>query len=100
MKLSSNQRKHLESLANQLKPIIRVGKQGLESKITESIKDAFNTQELIKIKILDTADVSADQLADTAISNTDCQLVRIIGRVVILYKPFSDKKPKIELPAK
>jgi RNA-binding protein len=100
MKLTSNQRKHLESLANQLKPVIRVGKQGLGAKIVSSINEAFNTQELIKIKILDNAEVSADEVAETAVSECHAQLVRIIGRVLILYKPFSEKKPRIELPAK
>ncbi|MFZ5953130.1 MAG: ribosome assembly RNA-binding protein YhbY [Candidatus Rifleibacteriota bacterium] len=99
MKLSSNQRKYLESLANKLSPVIRIGKNGLEAKIIASINEAFNTQELIKIKILDSSPAEAEEVAQAALSGSNAQLVRIIGRVIVLYQPFTDKPKKIELPA-
>lgn len=100
MKLSSQQRKHLESLAHHLEPVIRIGKQGLESKIVLSVNEAFNTHELIKIKLLDSAPIEAEAAAEQICSAVDAVLVRIIGRVVVLYKPFADKPRKIEFPAK
>ena len=95
MKLSSSQRKYLESLANNMEPIIRIGKQGLESNIALTFNEAFNSHELIKIKILDTAPIEADEVADKAMEITNATLVRIIGRTIILYKPFEDKPSKI-----
>jgi RNA-binding protein YhbY len=38
------------------------------------------------------------ELAEAAIAGSGAELVRIIGRVVLLYKPFKDKPRKIELP--
>lgn len=98
MKLASNQRKFLEAMANQMDPIVRVGKNGLEAKIISSISEALNSHELIKIKILDSSPNEADEVAEEAIKATKAILVRIIGRVIILYKPFEDKPKKIELP--
>jgi RNA-binding protein len=98
VKLSSLQRKHLESLANSLEPIIRIGKQGLEANIVLSLNEAFNKHELIKIKILDTAPVEARDVSELAIEETGATLVRIIVRTIVLYKPFEDKPKKIELP--
>lgn len=98
MKLSSNQRKYLETLAHHLSPIVRIGKQGLESKIITSVNEAMSSHELIKIKILEAAPVSAQEAADKIIEGCDAILVRIIGRVIVLYKPFNDKPKKIELP--
>ncbi len=98
MKLASNQRKFLEAMANQMDPIVRVGKNGLEAKIISSISEALNSHELIKIKILDSSPNDADEVAEEAIKATKAILVRIIGRVIILYKPFEDKPKKIELP--
>lgn len=98
MKLASNQRKFLEAMANQMDPIVRVGKNGLEAKIISSISEALNSHELIKIKILDSSPNEADEVAEEAIKATKATLVRIIGRVIILYKPFEDKPKKIELP--
>lgn len=98
MKLASNQRKFLEGMANKMDPIVRVGKNGLEAKIISSISEALNSHELIKIKILDSSPNTADEVAEEAIKTTKATLVRIIGRVIILYKPFEDKPKKIELP--
>lgn len=99
MKLASNQRKYLESLANSMDPVVRVGKNGLEAKVVESISEAFNSRELIKIKILDSSPNTAEEVAEEAIKATKAIQVRIIGRTIILYKPFEDNKPKkIELP--
>lgn len=85
-------------MANQMDPIVRVGKNGLEAKIISSISEALNSHELIKIKILDSSPNEADEVAEEAIKATKAILVRIIGRVIILYKPFEDKPKKIELP--
>jgi len=98
VKLSSHQRKHLEALAHHLEPIVRIGKQGLESKIILSVIEAFNTHELIKIKLLDSSPVDADEAAKEICQEAEAVLVRVIGRVIVLYRPFSDKPPKIELP--
>lgn len=98
MKLSSNQRKFLEAMANHLSPVVRIGKQGLEAKIVSSVNDAFNSHELIKIKILDSSPATTQEVADAAIKGSGAELVRIIGRVIVLYKAFTNKPRKIELP--
>lgn len=86
-------------MANQMNPIVRVGKNGLEAKVIESVSEAFNSHELIKIKILDSSPNDAVEVAEEALKATKAVLVRIIGRVIILFKPFEDvKKRKIELP--
>ncbi len=99
MKLTSNQRKHLEALANHLDAVVRIGKQGLEAKIVSSVREAFSSQELIKIKLLDTSPVDVDEVVDVVVAATGASLVRTIGRVIILYRPFADKPHKIELPS-
>lgn len=98
MKLLSNQRKFLEALANKISPVVRIGKQGLEAKIVSSVNEAFNCQELIKIKILDSSPATAEEVAEAAVNGSGAILVRIIGRVIILYRPFKDKPRKIALP--
>lgn len=98
MKLSSNQRKHLEAIANHLEPLVRIGKNGLEAKIVSSINEAFSSNELIKIKILDSAPVEAEEVAAAVVKPTGAILVRIIGRVIVLFKAFTDKPSKIGLP--
>lgn len=98
MKLSSNQRKHLEAIANKLDPLVRIGKNGLEAKIISSINEAFSGNELLKIKILDSSPVDADEVAAAVVKPTGASLVRIIGRVIVLFKPFTEKPSRIDLP--
>ena len=98
VKLASNQRKYLEAMANNMDPIVRVGKNGLEAKVVSSVSEAFNSHELIKIKILDSSPNTADEVAEEVIKATKAIQVRIIGRTIILYKPFENKPKKIELP--
>lgn len=98
MKLTSAQRKHLESLAIHLEPSVQIGKQGLESNIALRLKESFYKHELVKIKILDTAPVETDEVAEMAVKTAKATLVRVIGRTIVLYKPFKDKPRKIELP--
>jgi RNA-binding protein len=98
VKLTSAQRKHLESLAIHLEPSVQIGKQGLESNIALRLKESFYKHELVKIKILDTAPVETDEVAEMAVKAAKATLVRVIGRTVVLYKPFKDKPRKIELP--
>lgn len=98
MKLSSNQRKHLEAIANKLDALVRIGKNGLEAKIISSVNEALSTNELIKIKILDSSPVDAEEVAAAVVKPTGATLIRIIGRVIILFKPFADKPTRIPLP--
>ena len=92
MQLASNQRKHLESLANDLEPIVRIGKQGVTPNLLTSVNENLEARELIKIKILETAPQEKDEIAAALTTQTRSALVRLIGRTLILYRPAQEKK--------
>ena len=101
MNLASNQRKHLESLANDLDPIVRIGKQGITPQLINSVIENLESRELIKVKILEAAPLEKEEIAEQIIAQTGCYLVRLIGRTLILYrKAKKKKKTSIELPPK
>ena len=62
-----------------------------------SVNNAFNTKELIKVKIQDGCEESKEDVAQKIQSGTAADVVQIIGRTILLYKPHKDN-PKIELP--
>ncbi|NLM17347.1 MAG: YhbY family RNA-binding protein [Candidatus Riflebacteria bacterium] len=97
MTLNSHQRKYLESLANALQPTVRIGKGGIGENMLLAVREAFNKKELIKVKILDTSAATPQEVADFCVEKAGATLVRTIGRVVILYKPF-EENPVIILP--
>lgn len=96
--LTSKQRAHLRSLAHELKPILHVGVDGVSDAVTESIDEAFNTRELFKVKVLDTAPVDVDEAAAAIAARIpDVHVPQTIGRTLVLYRPFPDD-PEIRLP--
>ena len=97
MELTSKQRAYLKSLANSLDPIFQVGKSSLTPEFTESVGDAFNTRELLKIAVLKNCADDPREIAQVVAERTHSQVVQVIGKKIILYKP-DKKNPKIVLP--
>ena len=71
--LTSKQRSYLIGLSNQLDPVVQVGKNGVSPETV--VREA----------------------AETLAGRTRSQLVMVIGRKFVLYKPFKEN-PKIVLP--
>lgn len=94
--LNSKQRKYLFSLTNDMKPAVNIGKSSLTPEVVESIDESLTANELVKVSVLKNCDDVVSQLAITMSERTKSEVVRIIGRKIILYRPA--KKPKIQLP--
>jgi RNA-binding protein len=98
MTLTSKQRKHLEALAHDLDPLVRIGKNGMIPEVTKTVDENLAAHELIKVKILENADLEKDDAAEELVKATNAVLVRTIGRIIILYRPAKDpKKRRIDL---
>ena len=95
--LSSKQRAFLRSMANTMDPIMQVGKGGVGEELITSVDNALEARELIKMSVLDTAPVNAREAADALEAATGADVVAVVGRRFVLYRP-SKKKKKIELP--
>ena len=96
--LTSRQRAHLRSLAHSLKPILHVGTDGVSDAVVESVEEAFNTRELLKVKVHESAPLDVDQAAAALAARIpDAHVPQTIGRTIVLYRPFPDD-PEIRLP--
>lgn len=95
--MTSKQRAYLKSLASNLNPVFQVGKSSLTPELTEAIGEAFNKNELIKVAVLKNCEDDPDEIAQMVAERTHSQLVQVIGKKFVLYKPDKDK-PKIQLP--
>lgn len=95
--LNSRQRAYLMNLANNLDPVVQIGKNGVSPEAVQSTEEAFNTRELLKGAVLKNAPLDPKEAADMLAERTRSQAVRVVGRKFVLYKPFRDK-PVIELP--
>jgi len=95
--MTSKQRAYLKSLANTIDPIFQIGKSSLTPEFTTSVEEAFNTRELLKIAVLKNCMDDPNEIAQTIAERTRSQVVQVIGKKIILYKP-DKKNPKIVLP--
>ena len=95
--MTSKQRAYLKSLASSLNPIFQVGKSSLTPELTEAIGEAFNKNELIKVAVLKNCADDPNEIAQMVAERTHSQVVQVIGKKFVLYKPDKDK-PKIILP--
>lgn len=96
--LTPKQRSYLRSLAHPLKPIVQIGKDGISETLIRTLENAFNTRELLKVKVLEAAPESADEAGQMLAEHiAGAQLVQVIGRTIVLFRPHPDK-PRIVLP--
>ena len=92
MKLRGKQKRYLRSQAHHLQPIFQVGKGGLNDAMITQIDEALEKRELIKITLLQNTDEIAEEVAEELTAAIHCDVVQIIGRVLVLFKPSSKEK--------
>ena len=61
--LTGKQKRFLRSEANQLQPLIQIGKNGLTESVIELIEEALEAKELIKVSILQNCGEDKDEIA-------------------------------------
>jgi RNA-binding protein len=97
--MTSKQRAYLRSLSQNVSPIMQIGKQGVTPEVTEAVSECFHTRELIKLSILKNCFDDPKELAGILAERTRSEIVHVIGKKIVLYKPFKDE-PVIILPKK
>ena len=95
--MTSKQRSYLKGLAMNIDSIFQLGKSSLTPEFTESIMEALEARELVKITVLKNCLDEPKELAQILADRTHSEVVQIIGRKIVLYKESKTKK-KIELP--
>ena len=94
--MTTKQRAYLKSLASTMDPIFQVGKGGAAPELVYALDDALEKRELIKINVLNNCADDLRDIAEMIASRTHSQVVQVIGRRIVLYRP--SKKPQIQLP--
>ena len=85
------------SKASNLTSIFQIGKASLTPELVSAVDDALEKRELGKISVLKNCFDDPHELAETIAGRTRSDVVRVIGKKIILFRT-SKKKPVIELP--
>jgi RNA-binding protein len=92
--LTPKKRASLKSEAQTAEPLVHVGKNGIGTELITSVSNAFNTREVLKCRVLESAPESAQEIAPKVAEATGSEVVQVIGNVFVLYKKMPDKKLK------
>ena len=95
--LTSKQRAYLAGLATKLDPIVYLGKAGAAVGVSEALERALADHELVKLRFIDFKG-ERNELARQLATQTEAELIRVIGNVGVFYRQQPDpKKRKIQL---
>ncbi len=94
---TSKQRSYLRGLASTIDPIVQIGKSGVTPEVTESVDEALEARELIKVAVLNNCDEEPKEISEILAGRTRSEVVNVIGKKIVLYRR-SKKKATIELP--
>ena len=91
--ITGKQRSFLKGLANELDPLVMIGKSGITDNIIKEIDTCLENQELVKIKLQEGADLNPKTAANQIAETIHAEFVQAIGRKFVLYR-YSETKAK------
>ena len=94
--MNNKQRAYLSGLASTENAIFQIGKSSLTPEVVAAVAEALDARELVKVSVLQNCADDPRDLGEMLAERTRSQVVRVIGRKIVLYKQA--KKPKIVLP--
>ncbi len=97
--MTSKQRSYLKGLAMTMDAILQIGKASLTPELTQAVEEALEARELIKIHVLKNCIDDPKIIAQALGERTRSQVVQVIGKMIVLYRPAKEEKNrKIVLP--
>lgn len=94
--LTAKNKALLKKLAHPLSPSLTMGKGEADPALVAVVDKALTAHELIKVKVLVNQKEELPLVAKTLAEATKSEVVEIIGRIIILYRP-REKNPTIVL---
>ena len=90
--LSNQDKKYLRTKAHDLQALIQIGKTGLSANLYQTLDDALEAHELVKVSLLKTTPIDVREAAIEGAAATHAQVVHIVGRTFILYRRSKENK--------
>jgi Predicted RNA-binding protein containing KH domain, possibly ribosomal protein len=78
----------LKAEANQLSPILNIGKNGVTDTLIEELNKQIKANRLVKVKVLKSAEEGKDLkvIAEEIAAATRSTVIEVRGRTVVLYR--------------
>lgn len=86
MALTKKQTKQLRAMANQLKPLLFIGKNDLTDAAVKQASETMDSHELLKIAVQDGSGLTAKEAAESLAGQIGAEVVQVIGNRCVLYR--------------
>lgn len=96
--ITGKQRSELKRLAQEMRPTVMIGREGLTDNVIASMDAYLEAHEMVKVQLQEGALLEAKETANEAAALLTAEFVQAIGSRFVLYRRASDpKKRKIVL---
>ena len=89
--MTSKPRSKLKSIAANLSPVTQIGKGGITENLLNTLSEALEAREIIKVNVLQNAEADADTIAQNVAELLGAEVVYVIGRKAVFYRRSSRK---------
>ena len=95
--LTGKQRRHLRGLGHDLKPIVQIGKAGIDDGLVAAVEQALADHELVKVRVGESAALDRHDAAAAIAQRTGSEVAQVLGNTLLLYRA-DPEAPAIVLP--
>ena len=88
--ITGKQRSELKRLAQEIRPAVMIGKDGVTPAVIAAADEYLSAHELVKVQIQDGAALDPKETANRIAGEIGADFVQAIGRRFILYRQASD----------
>lgn len=96
LKLNSEQRSQLRSLAHNLDPVVMIGDAGLSDAVLKEIDVNLNAHELIKIRVFGDDREARLEMLESICDQMDAAPIQHIGKLLVIYRPKKEDDQKLQ----
>lgn len=96
--LTGKQRRYLRGVGQRLSDSATVGKDGVSETFVAHVASLFASAELLKVRLATEQGSARKATAEKLAAAVEAELVGVVGRTLLLYKPNPEADTPIEWP--
>ncbi|MDP3446800.1 MAG: YhbY family RNA-binding protein [Eubacteriales bacterium] len=90
--MTGAERAEFRRLANTLKPIFQIGKEGIGDNLIKSVDEALSKRELVKLTVLEASTLSVKDASGMLAEALGAEIIQSIGKKFVLYRKKPEEK--------
>lgn len=87
--ITTKERAKLRGIAQNMEPLVLIGKGGITPTVIESIELLLDKRELIKIRLLQNSGLECKPASETICQKLNADGVQCIGNILVVYRKSS-----------